>query len=158
MTDPLPNDPLTVRGRSALGHLHLRVNGKDFHLDPEMSAAFEHIMKLKALTYRGMFDYLMALKTERPWDVLFHLGRRLFRKRILEDPSLGRLRITRNWDNPNENLRAFRIKDGSRSSTSFTRTPADWYPKFEHVQAGDVHCGETGQFLYSYNRQETEAA
>ena len=132
---------ITKRGRSLV---HLEIGGKACTPPASESRGFERIMQLRGWTAQQAFDHLMATKWARPWSIAFRLGRRHARRDILTDGRLGALHVTRNFAGT---LQAFRKREGARASTSFTNAPREWYDRYSHVLAGDVH-DEAGAFLY----------
>ncbi|UFK26735.1 hypothetical protein [Roseobacter phage RDJL6] len=102
-------------------------------------------MELRGWSAQQAFDYLMGTHWDRPWRIVDRMARAMTRKRILFDPALGDLHITRNFVGT---LQAYRKKASRSCSSSFTHAPASWSSKFEHVKAGDVHDAE-GNFLFT---------
>lgn len=79
------------RGRE---RLTLRIGSKEVKLDWQQTLGFERLMELRGLNEQDAFDLMMASPHRWPWKVVERLGRRIARRRILEDPKLGILRRT----------------------------------------------------------------
>jgi len=118
------------RGRTCL---HLKIGGAKCKLDPAQTLAFERVMELRGWSAQRLFEHLMARKMLHPWTIMFRLGRRLTRQRILQAKELGRLYVRRNFAG---GLCAFRLREGNRCSTSFTPAPHSWAPRFAHLANG----------------------